>query len=290
MSESISDVSHEKGRPLFTSRRRRGRSIDPSFWAMGAVLAVLLVLLAVAVLGGLRRDAELPPVQVRELSPEAAAAASHESAASTIGTPAPLAVDLPGLNASDALVRRLARTLSTHPALAEWLATEEIIRLFVVSVTNLARGSSPASRLDFMAPEGDFAVQAEGGMIRMDPAAYRRYDGLTEAFVSLDTEGTARLYRRLLPLMEEAYRELGLGDGSFHQVLARAVGPLLTLSVPREPPVLVEYGPAYAFADPELEGLTPAEKHLVRMGPDNAARVQAKLRALAEAMALPVSG
>ncbi len=280
MSESISDVSHEKGRPLFTSRRRRGRSIDPSFWAMGAVLAVLLVLLAVAVLGGLRRDAELPPVQVRELSPEAAAAASHESAASTIGTPAPLAVDLPGLNASDALVRRLA----------EWLATEEIIRLFVVSVTNLARGSSPASRLDFMAPEGDFAVQAEGGMIRMDPAAYRRYDGLTEAFVSLDTEGTARLYRRLLPLMEEAYRELGLGDGSFHQVLARAVGPLLTLSVPREPPVLVEYGPAYAFADPELEGLTSAEKHLVRMGPDNAARVQAKLRALAEAMALPVSG
>jgi hypothetical protein len=287
MNQSISELDQEEGRPLFTSRRRRGRSVDPSFWAVAAVLAVLAVLLVVVALGALRRDAELPPVQVRDQPAEAALRSAEAGAASP--APAPLAVDLPELNASDALVRRLAQTLSSHPALAEWLATEELVRLFVVSVTNLAQGSSPASRLDFMAPEGDFAVQVEGGVMRVDPASYHRYDGLVEAFVSLDDQGVATLYQRLLPLFEEAYRELGLGDGSFSRTLARAVGIFLTVPVPREPPVLVEDGAVYAFADPVLEELTPAEKHLVRMGPENAARVQAKLRTLARAMALPIS-
>ncbi|MCL4837280.1 MAG: DUF3014 domain-containing protein, partial [Thermoanaerobaculia bacterium] len=40
------------------------------------------------------------------------------------------------------------------------------------------------------------------------------------------------------------------------------------------------------FADPELEALPPAAKHLLRLGPDNARRVQEKLRALAAAVPL----
>ncbi|MGH7803806.1 MAG: DUF3014 domain-containing protein [Candidatus Binatia bacterium] len=43
---------------------------------------------------------------------------------------------------------------------------------------------------------------------------------------------------------------------------------------------------SYRFTDSRLEGLAPAEKHLVRMGPGNAKRVQAKVRELREALAL----
>ena len=46
-------------------------------------------------------------------------------------------------------------------------------------------------------------------------------------------------------------------------------------------------GGLWAFSDPAVERLSPAQKHLVRMGPDNAALVQAKLRELADALGVP---
>jgi hypothetical protein len=46
-------------------------------------------------------------------------------------------------------------------------------------------------------------------------------------------------------------------------------------------------GVGYAFADPRDEGLTPAQKQLLRMGPGNARIVQAKLREIALALGIP---
>ena len=43
----------------------------------------------------------------------------------------------------------------------------------------------------------------------------------------------------------------------------------------------------YAFANPQLQTLTPAQKHLLRMGPEHAPRVQAKLRDIALALSIP---
>ena len=54
----------------------------------------------------------------------------------------------------------------------------------------------------------------------------------------------------------------------------------------------VELVPAvrsYHFADPALEALSPAQKQLLRLGPGNARRVQAKLRELAPALGLDVA-
>jgi hypothetical protein len=43
----------------------------------------------------------------------------------------------------------------------------------------------------------------------------------------------------------------------------------------------------YEYADPKLEALSPAQKALLRMGPRNVPRVQAKLRELAAALRSP---
>jgi hypothetical protein len=37
---------------------------------------------------------------------------------------------------------------------------------------------------------------------------------------------------------------------------------------------------SYAFSDSNLEELNPAQKHFLRLGPQNMARIQIKLRAL----------
>lgn len=194
------------------------------------------------------------------------------------------ALDLPRLDASDEFIRRVAEGLSARPGWASWLAADDLVRRFVASVVQVSSGSSPASRLEHLAPQESFRVREFEGRTVIDPASYRRYDLLMATFVSLDEEGTARLYRQLHPLFEEAHRELGFPEDSFDEALARAVRTLLAVEVPEGPVEVEEDEGVYIFRDPELEALTPAEKQLIRMGPDNARRIQAKLRELADAM------
>jgi hypothetical protein len=43
------------------------------------------------------------------------------------------------------------------------------------------------------------------------------------------------------------------------------------------------------MVDPELESLSQAQKHLLRMGPENILRIQSKLRELAKALGIASS-
>jgi len=203
---------------------------------------------------------------------------------STAGAPEVPPLDLPELDASDELVRRLVSGLSARPQLASWVVTDDLVRRFVISVVNVAQGASPASHMPLLAPADSFRVVTSDGGILADSTSYHRYDLLAETLVSLDTRGTARLYRQLLPLMQEAYGELGITDQSFQQTLAQAFGRLLAVQVPEGPVELTPTGAVYGFSDPQLEAMTPAEKQMLRLGPANARRVQAKLRELANAM------
>lgn len=193
-------------------------------------------------------------------------------------------LDLPELDASDAFVRNVVTGLSEHPQLASWLVTDDLAYRFVRSTVALAHGQSPSEHVGFMKPDGDFAVQERSGALAVDPAGYSRYNVLSETFASLSTENGARLYRQLYPLFEEAFAELGVPNVTFDDLVAQAVDNLIAVQVPATPPEVAPSTAMYAYTDARLEGRTPAEKHLMRMGPENAARVQAKLRELRDAI------
>jgi hypothetical protein len=89
-----------------------------------------------------------------------------------------------------------------------------------------------------------------------------------------------------MPLFDEAYRDMGIPDAPFGDALARAMGNLLRARVPEQAPELVHGVLVYEFADADMEARTPAEKHVLRLGPTNARRVQAKLRELAAALGI----
>lgn len=257
---------------LFPSLRRRhgpARRIVP----------ILLGLLAiVAIAGGaywyLHRAPQSPP-------PPPPVATTPVDSTATAAAPSPA---VPSLSESDSLVRRLAHDISSHPRVASWLANKDLIRRFVVAVVEVANGRSPKPRLGFMAPKGAFRVDETDSVTRIDPASYHRYDALTAAFVSLDAQGVAQLYHRIQPLCDQAYKELGLPNGTFEDALSRAFGRLLAVHVTNTLPKVVSKGALWAYADPRRESLSPAAKNLLRMGPKNALLVQAKLRALADAM------
>ncbi len=200
------------------------------------------------------------------------------------------AIDLPPLDSSDAFVRDLARGLSSHHGFAAWLLAKNLIRTFVAVVTNVAAGEDPASHVPFLAPQGPFRVLQKKGRTLIDPKSYDRFDGLADIVASLDAAECARVYRLAAPLLEAAYRELGHPEGGFDKAMSTAMGALLQVPVlEADVPVrrVMRAVVVYEYAEARLEQMAPAQKALLRMGPRNVPRVQAKLKELAGALALP---
>jgi DUF3014 family protein len=196
-------------------------------------------------------------------------------------------IDVPPLDQSDPVVRELVRQLTSNPRIAAWLATDGLIRTFTVAVENVSGGSTPASRLRVWRPPSGFETVARGRDLQIAPASYERYNDLADAAASIDPAGAARLYATLKPRIEEAHRDLGYPDTSFDRTLEQAIVSLLRTPVPDAAARLEPKGIGYAFADPRLEGLTAAQKQLLRMGPRNVRLIQSSLRQIALALGIP---
>jgi hypothetical protein len=264
---------------------RRQRRSGP---AAAAVVALVLAALVVG-FWWLSRRVEPPEPGTaveREATAESADAADAPQRSSELEAP------LPPLDQSDELVRQLVGRLSTQPALKAWLATGNLARTFTAAVENVSLGASPSPNLAFLKPREPYrAVQRTGanGMEWIpDPASYRRYDLATEVFTSIDPQAAADVYRRLRGLMQEAFADLGYPDQSFESALETAFTTLLETPIPDTAPLLERHVGTYRYVDPRLENLSPAQKHLLRMGPDSARRVKDQLRRLADALDLAV--
>ena len=198
------------------------------------------------------------------------------------------AIMLPPLAESDEAVRRLVAALSSNPQFASWLVTDDLVRRFVVAVENVAEGSNPSQRLPFLKPNERLGTVGADVELRIDPASYARYNRTAAIVESVDAAGSAELYHTIRPLIDEAYRELGHPEGGFDATLERAIRHLLeTPIVERLDPRLVPRSIFLEYADEDLESLTPIQKQLLAMGPDNVRIVQAKLRELAAALGIP---
>jgi len=188
------------------------------------------------------------------------------------------------LRTSDVVVRELVSELSAHPKVAAWLANEDLVRRFVAAVDNIANGISPTSQLGFMRPKGTFQVVKKSDQITVDPRSFARYDLATQVFVSLDTDGTVALYRELEPLIDDAYGEISPPGSRFSDRLDAAIEELLEVTPPSGNPQLKPKVVTYTYVDESLEGLSSAQRQLLRMGPDNVLLIKAKLRDLKAAL------
>jgi hypothetical protein len=274
MSEQDYDLHHDSVEepPKETSER------PVEWWIAGGLLFVAAVAAAYLMFG--KRPATAPAVTTASTP----AAAAKEPARPLGGEGDAIAI--PPLGESDAVVRTLVRALSNHPVVAAWLATNGLIRSFTVAVSNISEGSSPAKQLNALRPGGTFPIVETNGALYLDPRGYARYEKLAAAAESIDAAGAAKLYATLKPRIEDAAGELGLPPGQFDEVLEQSIVLLLRTPVPDRPPQVRpnREGIGYAFADPSLEGLSPAQKTLIRMGTQNARIIKAKLREIALAL------
>lgn len=198
-------------------------------------------------------------------------------------------IELPPLADADPLVRQLVQRLSSHPRVAAWLATDGLIHNFTAVTLNISNGETPAAHLRLLAPGSRIRVTEAEGTFHLDPRSYQRYDAYADAVAGLDPRGTARLYATLKPRITEAFWEVGGTKADFDPVLERAIVELLRVPVvdgiiPLKPKIV-----SYAFADPQLESLSAAQRHFLRMGPRNVRIIQSKLREIAPFLGIPSS-
>lgn len=246
--------------------------------ALGLTILFVLALVVAVYLLFFRPGAKEPPPA--EIKP--AAKTGEPSADADIP-------EFPGatLDTSDGLIRRLAGEVSAHPSIGSWLPASDIIRRVAAAVDAVAEGRSPAKQIDFFVPGEKFKVLTRNGREYLDPASYERYATAAEVFISCNARDLARFYRGLKPLFQEAYRELGYPDGNFDRTLKQAILELLAAPVVEGEIRLERKVKTYMFADAALEGLSEAQKHFLRMGPESVASVQIKLREFALALGVP---
>jgi len=196
---------------------------------------------------------------------------------------------LPPLDQMDTFLRALLGTLSSSPELASWLTTDDLIRQMANGIDRIANGASPARELSVLKPKGSFAASQRRSEITIDPATYRRFDGLAALVSSLDARAVADAYRTIRPRLDEAYRHLGRTEAGIDAAVTAALQQLIdTPDVPDPIRLVHGQGASYAFADPSIERLPPIQKQLIRMGPDNLNRVRTRLREIKQAIdALP---
>jgi hypothetical protein len=278
MTEQPADVELDK-----TTSDEAIQPIEPPRPARSPlVLPAVAVVLALALLGAYLylRAPSRPPAST--------AAARTDPPQPSRGAEPAEEVALPPLDDSDTFVRQLVDRVSSHPVVAAWLTTEGLIQNFAVVTSRIANGESPTNELRAVGPVPRFRPRTMRDDLFIDPASYQRYNRYAEAVSALDARGTARLYTTLKPRINEAYRRMG-GTSDFDPVLERAIVEMLRVPAVEGQIELAPTGIVYGFADPKLEGLSTSQKHLLRMGPQNVRAIQAKLREIADYLAIPAA-
>jgi hypothetical protein len=191
---------------------------------------------------------------------------------------------LPSLADSDAsLSDALARIIGAS-AVKDYLLPEGIIRRVVVTVDNLPRQKVAVDKRPTSPLAGSFAADGDELHATLDPQNFARYQPLVAVVERLDVRQLTAVYIHFYPLFQQAYENLGYPNGYFNDRLVQVIDTLLAAPQPEGPIALVRPNVMYTFADPALESRPAGQKLLIRMGPDNAARIKAKLKELRAAI------
>ena len=191
---------------------------------------------------------------------------------------------LPPLADSDAALSDALGQLVGLTAVKDYLLPESIIRHLVVTIDNLPRQKVAVAKRPTSAVAGSFVANGDELHANLDAQNFARYQPMVAVIGKLDVQQLAAVYIRFYPLFQQAYQDLGYPNGYFNDRLVQVIDILLATPQPTGPIALVRPNVLYVFADPALESRPAGQKLLIRMGPDNAAVIKAKLDELRTAV------
>jgi Protein of unknown function (DUF3014) len=245
------------------------------------VAALIFVLAA----GGVYylRNRNPPPVAAPEVPAVPAPAAGEPAIAHPLpegAGSATASAPLPDLAASDAPLLDALAQLGSGDAVRDYLVPDDLIRRMVVTIDNLPRQKIAVDKRPTKPIAGAFAVEGDELHATLDERNFERYKPLVAVIGKLDMQQVGAVYIRFYPLFQQSYQNLGYPTGYFNDRLVEVIDAMLATPDPAGPIQLERPNVMYTFADPALEARPAGQKLLIRMGPQNARIIKAKLREL----------
>jgi len=197
---------------------------------------------------------------------------------------APGPLPLPALGESDAAVGEALASIFGTSTFDALFRPQELVRNVVATIDNLPRRNVALRLMPLKPVPGSFRVSGGDGSVAIGADNAARYSPYVHAMEAVDSARLVALYVRLYPLFQQAYADLGYPSRYFNDRVFEVIDHLL--ATPEAPPsiALVQPRVLYDYADPALADLSAGQKILLRMGPDNEARVKAKLREIKRAL------
>ena len=243
-------------------------------WLAGAVVAAAIAAGGWYWYAGRTRPAAEPPAA------HVAAPQPATETAPSIAHPMPEggAAALPALNASDAVVHDSLAGVFGRDPVEKFLVPQNIVRHIVVTVDNLPRRKVAVDLRPVKPTAGQTLTATQGELTTLSDANFERYAPLVRVVQGTDVKALAVVYQRLYPLFQQAYEDLGYPGKYFNDRLVEVIDQLLQTPEVPAPITLVQPKVFWEYADPTLENRSAGQKLLIRMGPQNARIIKAKLR------------
>jgi len=197
---------------------------------------------------------------------------------------------LPALDQADGFLRSRLQDLLGRKAVQSFLVSEGLVRKVVATIDNLGRDHAPSSMWPVVPTPGRFLVQSgkAGGSTVIGAPNFERYTPFIAVATSVDAQRVVGLYRRMYPLLQQAYEDLGYPGKYFNDRVVDVIDEIVRTPEPTAPVAVkaveipgaeggAKVGGLYMYEDPALEARPLGQKILLRMGKANAARVKAKL-------------
>lgn len=264
-------------RPPFRPAQPRGS------WGF-PLLVVALIAVGVALYYFWPLRSEPPASAVQTPQPQAAAPASDQPPVVHPIEAAPAAAPLPVLAESDSSVRESLSGVFGSSSFNQLFQPQDVIRHFVATIDNLPRKSVSQRLVPLKPVPGPFRVAGSEGHAVIAPDNAARYAPYVRALEAVDSAKLVAIYVHFYPLFQQAYAELGYPARYFNDRVFEVIDQLLATPDVNEPLELTQPKVLYEFADPALQDLSAGQKMLLRMGPENEAKVKAKLRELKRAL------
>ena len=173
---------------------------------------------------------------------------------------------------------------------------DDFARRVVATVDNLGRSHAPARLWPVNPTEGRFMTERQGDAEVISADNSLRYTPYVLMIETVDLRQVVTAYRRLYPLFQRAYEELGYPRRYFNDRVVEVLDQLAAtpdLNWPLKVRLPTINGPLqpqrpwvlYEFEDPSLQSMTSGQRILLRTGPVNERRLKARLAELRRLLA-----
>jgi len=196
-----------------------------------------------------------------------------------VPSPAPSEKPVPKIEESDSNIQKETSEFFGNAKLEDVLIFQNFIRNFVVTIENATGKKIPVAKSPVKTAPGKFAVFKSGEDYVLSAKNFKRYRIYMELVQRANLKNIVAYYRRVYPLFQSAYQELGT-QGYFNDKVIEVIDQILSVPDAKDPIHLKKVNLEYQFADQKLESLSAVQKILLRMGPKNADLLKAKFKEL----------